>query len=318
MELELLSEKALPIQDTYAFKLFKVGEQLQKVNKNHEEISKKELDAILYGLKYHLKVFGQQRYIDYVMNGTIRFTRAATIIPAWSAQENGKIVTYVNINRYAILDEKGEVKSNINIRSIAGMMAVGIVQNIMLTKPTTLTTNIHLRAAAMNCYNRIIVRNLDMLFAISASPVYNKAISFLVNKYFLVALYGLPKDAPNLDNAAFNDGSKNISVTFESVKALLDRSNFNNDVLEKSFDEFIMELIRVFPMLKGLSPLSFVRNMIIKLGELAPFILESYTYVLGVMLSVSLAANIVRDIRFTSIIDSNNINKLASQVMSHA
>lgn len=297
------------ISTTYIDKVLRISHSLTGIKP--VLCSPLEKSIIIDNIKTKIKVFNQYAYIDALTKDELILVRNNVMAPCWSANVNGKIVTYVNIARYDVLEKDGRTpKTNINIRSILGLIAVGLVQRNTIINYQQFKSNVILRAAAMNAYNRVFVRNLDMLYAISSSPVHNKAISFMVNKFFLINLFGMDSNFANIDNVAFNDGSKS-SVTFDGIKALI------SDVPETAYtdlDSFINELRSRFSLLKGLDTMTFLRNIIIKLGEYSSLILENYPFFLGIMVSISIQANIVRDIRYSGIISDNDINRVVTGV----
>lgn len=295
--------------DTYTNKVLRATDSLKGAKIN--PITNTELNALVQNINFRVKVFNQQKYVDALSKGDIILVRANSLLPCWGGMINNKLVMFVNINRYDILDADGNVKTNFNIRAILGLIAIGLAQRSFLDPHTKdkIYNSAVLRLSAMNVYNRIVVRNIDMMYAISSSPLINRSISFLVNKFFLISVYGMDPHNPNIDNIAFNDGSIG-SITLGHIQTHI--KDINNSVYE-DFNTFIEMLRDRFPMVRGMDAHSFIRNQIIKLGEYSVLLLENYQFLLGLMISVTLQSNIIRDIRISSIVNDKDVNKLVSE-----
>lgn len=268
-----------------------------------------EKDALIKHLEYKLNVFNQSNYIDALKRGELVFVEATTSLPFWSMVVNGKIVTYVNIVNFDVIDPKTKgVKHNFNARSVMALVGAGYTHNRLIDPANyqKYTGNVFLRGALMNAYSRIIVRNIDMLYAITSSPANAKAISMLTNKFFLIHLWGLPADNVNLDNIAFNDGTKS-TMTFQSIQTMV--KDFPVEAYE-NINTFITALVNKFNILKGLDTGTLLRNILVKLGEKSLLMIENLPYLAALLTTVTLQGNIVRDLRFTNIIPEKDLNNV--------
>lgn len=307
------------LQDAYIYDLLDLNQTVAAIgskitpNIDNYKISKDQLAAIVNDFKYKATGYGKERIISLIESGKLIFVEAPGIqLPAWCTQGPNGIVCVCNLFGKVRKGREGNIVYQ--VKEIFGLAVVGYVIRSFYVNEKRIMFSNQLITLIGGFYTKMILRLLDIMFAISSHPghVEFNGIAFVTARFFLRRV--MEKES-SIDQEVNNISSilRPINPAFgSSVQLVLDTVKDFPEDSYTSIDKFVKALAAYFPMLNRLEVNLLIRKMITLYGEKSVLMLESPQYLLAYSVSSMYSANLIKDFQMMSILGNQDGAKLVS------
>lgn len=289
------------------------------VNLKNYQLSQTQNAAILNDLRYKASGYGKERIVSNVENGKIIFVIAPKVpLPAWCMQnKDGEIVAVCNL--FSKVRQNREGNLTYQAKEIFGLTVVAYILRSFYVNESKFVYNNQLLQSAGIMYSRIILRVLDMMFAISASTNTReyRAIAFLILRFYYRRVME--------KNASIDQEISNITSIISRIVPGASAVNTTDilpiveDFPEDAFtniDTLMKALSSSFASLNRLETNLLIRKMIVTFGEKSALMLESPQYLIAYLVSSAYSANLLKDLQIVNVVGNKEIAKLAADVFS--
>jgi hypothetical protein len=289
------------------------------VNLDKYRLTTAQNAAVLNDLRYKASGYGKERIVSNVESGKIIFVSAPKVpLPAWCMQlPNGEIVAICNV--FSKVRQNREGNLAYQAKEIFGLTVVAyILRSFYVNEPKFIYNNKLIQSAGI-MYARIILRALDMMFAISASANTReyRAIAFLILRFYFRRVMekesSIDQEISNITSiiSRIVPGASAMSVT--DILPIVE--DFPDDAFQ-NIDTLMKALSTSFPSLSRLETNLLIRKMIVTFGEKFALILESPQYLIAYLVSSAYSANLLKDLQIVNVVGNKEIANLAADVFN--
>jgi hypothetical protein len=311
------------LKDTYVYKVLGLDNTVAACAKINAELDSRRvtgdrLDAILNDIKFKINYPTKIRIMDELKNGTIVFVDEpeANALPAWLyGSAGGQVRAVVNLFGKVRTGRDGQMQ--FNVREVFALAQIGFTIKEFYLKEKAVTQNMMMSKLAVVIYERMIYRVLDTLYSLDIGPAWLRTQVKLEIRFFATQYLLEKPDDDAIYKFVAMDLAKALGTSPEQLIAQVASSKTEGDPVDpatgmfvkySSIPNLIKHLQNANPILKDLDTTTFLRKYIMMYGEKALLMLESYSYFLALIMSVTLSGNIVKDFGLEAVVGKEGVS----------